>query len=66
MVVVVEVDVGGGDGEFGRLRASAAASSHAVRADGSTGQVEGGGEDGACWTGVEDVLPILRVFVFTA
>ena len=28
-----------------------------MRAEGSTGQVEGGGEDGACWTGVEDVLP---------
>ena len=54
----------GGDGGVGWLRAFAVASSHAVRAEGSTGQVEGGGEDGACWTGVEDVLPILRVLVF--
>ena len=58
-VVVVDVDGEGGDGGVCLLRASAAASSHAVRAEGSTGQVEGGGEDGACWTGVEDVLPIV-------
>ena len=59
MVVDVDVDGEGGDGEAGLLRASAAASSHAVRAEGSTGQVEGGGDGGACWTGVEDVLPIV-------
>ena len=66
-VVIVDLDLdvegGGGDGGVGLLRASAAASRYAVRADGSTGQVEGGGGEGACWTGVEDVLPILFVFV---
>lgn len=65
-VVVVDVDGEGGDGGVGLLRASAAASSHAVRAEGSTGQVEGGGEGGACWTGAEDVLPIFGVFASTA
>ena len=65
-VVVLVVDGEGGDGGVGLLRASAAASSHAVRAEGSTGQVEGEGEGGACWTGVEDVLPILCVSVSTA
>ena len=67
-VVVVDLDVEGGDGDGGvdLLRASAAASRYAVRAEGSTGQVEGGGEDGACWTGVEDVLPILCIFVSVA
>ena len=63
VVVVVDGEGGGGDGGVGLLRASAAASRYAVRAEGSTGQVEGGGDDGAFWTGAEDVLPILRVFV---
>lgn len=67
-VVDVDLDmvVDGGDWGVGLLRASAAASRYAVRTEGSTGQVEGGGEDEACWTGVEDVLPILLVFVLTA
>ncbi len=62
-VVVVDREGGDGDGGVGWLRAFAAASSHAVRAEGSTGQVELGGEVGGCWTGLEDVFPIFRTLV---
>ena len=55
----MDVDEGGDDGGSDALwlRASLAASSHAVRAEGSTGQAEGGG----CWIWLEEVFPMLLV-----
>lgn len=37
----------------------AAASSHAARAEGSTGHVDGGGSFGGGWTLDEEVLPMM-------
>ena len=59
----MDVDEGGDDGGGGALllRASLAASSHAMRAEGSTGQAEGGGEGRGCWIWLEEMFPMLLV-----
>lgn len=48
------------DGGGGALlsRASLAVSSHAARAEGSTGQAEGGGTFEGCWIWLEEVFPM--------
>jgi hypothetical protein len=55
----VDVVEGGDAGGGGGWRAFLAASSHASRADGSTGQAEGGGSLRGAWTRLEEVFPIL-------
>lgn len=51
------VDVDGGGAVL--LRVSLAASSHAVRAEGSIGQAEDEVEGGGCWIWLEEVFPML-------
>lgn len=51
---------GGDDGGVGvlTLRASLAASSHAARAEGLTGQADGWGTFEVCWIWLEEVFPM--------